>query len=93
MRSRYSAYALGLSDYLHATWHPSTRPTLEQLQSDGGLQWRQLQLLATHTQDLQATVEFIAHFKHGGRAGKVHECSRFVYEHAQWFYLDAEFIQ
>jgi len=26
MRSRYSAYALGLLDYLLATWHPSTAP-------------------------------------------------------------------
>ena len=26
MRSRYSAYALGLIDYLLATWHPSTAP-------------------------------------------------------------------
>ena len=24
MRSRYSAYVLGLIDYLLATWHPST---------------------------------------------------------------------
>ena len=26
MRSRYSAYALGLTPYLLSTWHPSTRP-------------------------------------------------------------------
>ena len=26
MRSRYSAYGLGLIDYLLATWHPSTAP-------------------------------------------------------------------
>ena len=26
MRSRYSAYALGLHDYLLQTWHPDTRP-------------------------------------------------------------------
>ena len=26
MRSRYSAYVLGLLDYLLATWHPSTAP-------------------------------------------------------------------
>jgi SEC-C motif-containing protein len=27
MRSRYSAYVLGLHDYLLATWHTSTRPS------------------------------------------------------------------
>ena len=26
MRSRYSAFALGLGDYLWRTWHPRTRP-------------------------------------------------------------------
>lgn len=26
MRSRYSAYAKGLADYLFRTWHPRTRP-------------------------------------------------------------------
>jgi SEC-C motif-containing protein len=26
MRSRYSAYVLGLEDYLLATWHADTRP-------------------------------------------------------------------
>ena len=26
MRSRYSAFALGLLDYLRDTWHPSTCP-------------------------------------------------------------------
>ncbi len=26
MRSRFSAYVLGLEDYLLATWHTSTRP-------------------------------------------------------------------
>ena len=28
MRSRYSAFVLGLTDYLLATWHPSTRPAI-----------------------------------------------------------------
>ena len=27
MRSRYSAFALGMADYLLDTWHPSTRPS------------------------------------------------------------------
>ena len=26
MRSRFTAFAVGLPDYLLATWHPSTRP-------------------------------------------------------------------
>ena len=31
MRSRYSAFARGLADYLLTTWHPATRPALLEL--------------------------------------------------------------
>ena len=38
MRSRYSAYALGLRDYLLETWHPNTRP--ESIDPEPGLRDR-----------------------------------------------------
>ena len=38
MRSRYSAYVLGLADYLQATWHPNTRPATLSLDKPG-LRW------------------------------------------------------
>jgi SEC-C motif domain protein len=41
MRSRFSAFALGLAPYLLATWHPSTRP--ESLDLDD-VTWRRLQI-------------------------------------------------
>ena len=34
IRSRYSAYVLGLADYLRATWHASTRPAMLDLDDD-----------------------------------------------------------
>ena len=38
MRSRYSAYALGLRDYVLDTWHASTRPEhMERF--DSGVKW------------------------------------------------------
>ncbi|XLM23157.1 hypothetical protein MKD33_17040, partial [Chromobacterium piscinae] len=37
MRSRYSAYALGLEAYLLATWHASTRPEALNLAEDAGV--------------------------------------------------------
>ena len=40
MRSRYSAFALGLNTYLLATWHPSTRP--EVLEPDPDTAWKSL---------------------------------------------------
>ncbi|WP_459741119.1 YchJ family protein, partial [Pseudomonas aeruginosa] len=44
MRSRFSAFALGLAPYLLATWHPSTRP--ESLDLDD-VTWRRLQIVET----------------------------------------------
>ena len=48
MRSRYSAYALGLDDYLLATWHPRTRPAQLQPQP-AGLRWLGLQVRRVRT--------------------------------------------
>ena len=39
MRSRYSAYVLGLEDYLQATWHPDTRPATLELDATPRPQW------------------------------------------------------
>ena len=34
MRSRYSAYVLGLEDYLLRTWHSDTRPPVLSLDAE-----------------------------------------------------------
>ena len=90
MRSRYSAYALGLADYLLATWHPRTRPpTLEPAPS--GLRWLGLEVRARHAvDDDHATVEFVARSKLGGRAHRLHETSRFERVGGRWFYVDGD---
>ncbi len=88
MRSRYSAYVLGLADYLLATWHPSTRPAAI-APDPPGLRWLGLELRRHAPQDADhATVEFVARSKLGGRAHRLHETSRFVREGGRWFYLD-----
>jgi SEC-C motif-containing protein len=46
MRSRYSAYVLGLEDYLRATWHPSTCPATLDLCTPPLPQWRGLEVKA-----------------------------------------------
>jgi SEC-C motif-containing protein len=40
-------------------------------------------------QDNQGFVEFVARYKLGGRAYRLHETSRFVKQGGRWFYLDA----
>ena len=90
MRSRYSAYVLGLTDYLLATWHTSTRPASLEPQPPG-LKWLGLDV-RRHEQrdDEHASVEFVALSKLGGRAQRLHETSRFVREGGRWFYLDGD---
>jgi len=88
MRSRYSAYALGLMEYVHRTWHPSTRPPLDELTHDPAAKWLGLEVRQQQENGDQATVEFVARYKIGGRAHRLHETSRFVRENGRWFYID-----
>lgn len=91
MRSRYSAFVLRLEDYLLATWHPDTRPPTLDLKADN-TKWLGLEVKRyTAESEDRATVEFIARYKIGGRAHRLHEISRFVREDGLWFYVDGKF--
>jgi SEC-C motif-containing protein len=110
MRSRYSAFALRDEAYLRATWHPSTLPVDPIVDPDEKLQWlglevksalrlRQRKANLPEQPDLTSTsdtVEFVARFKVGGRAHRIHELSNFVREPdsagvLRWFYVDGSF--
>ncbi len=88
MRSRYSAYVLGLEDYLLATWHASTRPATLNLGSEAPPKWLGLEVKAHTASNDTATVEFVARCRVGGRAQRMHEVSRFVREDGCWYYVD-----
>ena len=91
MRSRYSAYVLGLEPYLLATWHASTRPAALHLAEDAGTKWLGLEVRRHQTQDAShATVEFVARYRIAGRGHRLHETSRFVCEDGRWFYVDGD---
>ncbi|NUY03499.1 YchJ family protein [Paraburkholderia youngii] len=94
MRSRYSAYVLGATDYLRATWDPSTRPAdldVDPTAPDAP-RWLGLQIKAFAESDADhATVEFIARYKVGGRAHRLHELSRFLRgDDGRWRYVDGD---
>lgn len=106
MRSRYSAYTLRDEAYLLATWHPGTRPDAGLFNDDEGLTWLGLEVksalrlrkrkdVAECDSDAHSanndTVEFVARYKVGGRAHRLHEVSRFVQEQGRWFYVDGSF--
>lgn len=91
MRSRYSAYVLELTDYVHRTWHGSTRPAIEELKQDARGKWLGLEVRKHVPDGDRATVEFVARYRVDGRAQRLHEISRFVKEEGNWFYLDGTF--
>lgn len=91
MRSRYTAYTLRDEAYLQATWYAGTRPDLQLAAADQGLQWLGLEVHSHHQKGDDATVEFVARYKIGGRAERLHEVSRFIREEGRWFYVDGSF--
>lgn len=91
MRSRYSAFALSLGDYLHITWHTSTRPADLDVSTPPQPKWIGLKIVSHALQDeAHGTVHFIARYRVGGRAERLEETSRFVLEAGRWYYLDGD---
>ncbi len=88
MRSRYSAFVRGDVAYLLGSWHPRTRPA--ELSLDEA-RWLGLEV-RRHVQTAAdaAEVEFVARYRIGGRAVRMHERSRFVREGGHWFYVDGD---
>ena len=95
MKSRYSACALGLSDYVRATWHVSTRPPqLDLSQEKDQGKWIGLTVKQHRPQGDKAEVEFVARYKAKvGPASRLHENSRFVFEGGNWFYVDGDLFE
>jgi SEC-C motif-containing protein len=91
MRSRYSAYVLGLEHYLNDSWHPATRPATLERDAVPRPRWLGL-TIKSHVplDDHHATVEFVARYKLNGRAFKLHETSRFERVAGRWVYVDGE---
>lgn len=91
MRSRYTAYVLGATDYLRETWAESTCPPDLDVSADTtkwlGLQIRRYALIDENS----AEVEFVARYKVGGRAHRLHEISRFSRNaKGRWQYVDGD---
>ena len=98
MRSRYSAYALGLSDYIIATTHPQHKDFSSDTQS-----WaKQLQIFMQQTyfyglqvlamqqvSPQQAHVIFKAFLSQGQVDVSFQEKSLFIFEKGRWLYQEA----
>lgn len=97
MRSRFSAFALGLEEYLQATWAKSTR--LGSLDLDENLLWTRLEIISTEQGmpfDQVGKVHFKAYYqlKEGGKvldSGVMEEVSLFERDESQhWVYVTGE---
>lgn len=91
MRSRYSAYALGLREYVLATWHATVRPA-EMERFDARVKWLGLTVKRTWmASNDEGFVEFVARSKApgGGRAERLEELSRFARVEGRWQYVNA----
>ena len=88
MRSRYTAYVLGLEPYLLATWHPSTCPRSADIEP--GTKWLGLTIESSgETGPDEGQVTFVARYKVGGRSAvRMRERSRFVRQVGCWYYVD-----
>ena len=96
MRSRYSAYVLGLVEYLVETTHPAHRPPLltsETAYTCKVITWTKLEILS-HWQgedkDKVGKVEFKATYTQDGQTSVHHELSRFKRYKGAWMYVDGE---
>jgi SEC-C motif-containing protein len=90
MRSRYSAFALQLEDYLLATWDKSKRPVRVDFSKDATT-WQRLEIIACKkgkAGDNKGIVEFKAYYRFDGEEFALHEISRFTRQQGHWRYLD-----
>ena len=91
MRSRYSAFVLGLEAYLLDTWAASTRPPSVGL--DPAVRRTGLEIIDTEAGgmfDDEGTVTFGADHESAGLPERLLEKSRFAREGGRWHYVEAE---
>lgn len=89
MRSRYSAYALKLPDYILQTWHTDTRPASLSMEDLNGIKWLKLEIVSHQAvDDTHAEVVFVATYQSGKqKKSQLTEHSQFVRINDRWLYV------
>tara|TARA_R110001592_G_scaffold237306_8_gene496280 strand:- start:31732 stop:32130 length:399 start_codon:yes stop_codon:yes gene_type:complete len=94
MRSRYSAFALGLGDYLQQSHYSKTRPSkqqgIETEQWSKLVSWIKLDVqksIGGKLNDDEGTVQFCAYFLESGQVNTIVENSFFKKENGLWYYV------
>jgi SEC-C motif-containing protein len=92
MRSRYTAYVLGVKGYIIRTWAPEFRPEDVDL-SDPVPHWLGLQIHGSkdgNIDDDQGYVDFSATYLLDGSCWILRENSRFIRLERRWYYQNGE---
>ncbi len=94
MRSRFSAYALKLINYLYETTHPDKRDAQFHDEMEAWAnraEFTALEILGKKQGrflDKFGKVEFIAYYRQFGEEKQMHELSRFRRYRGKWHYYD-----
>lgn len=96
MRSRYTAFTLGLGDYLMHSWYSEKRPMEQKVAIEKwakSVTWKGLNILEYTkggSEDAEGSVQFEAHFEEGGELDCIQENSGFVREKGRWVYFEGQ---
>jgi SEC-C motif-containing protein len=95
LRSRYSAYAKKIVDYIVDTTHPDqqepdSRKTVEKWAKN--TEWQRLDIVACEAGEIgddEGEIEFKAGYTEKGRRRKHHELAKFKKLEGRWYFYDA----
>lgn len=91
MRSRYTAFTQADVDYIAHTMKGRARRDFDAKDSKQwaeAVKWVKLDVIKSSMEGDKGSVEFIAHFIENGEPSAIHECSEFIKEDEEWFYID-----
>jgi len=92
MRSRFSAHAMGLFDYILLSWAESARAGVDQTALKDWLEqasFGQLSVLSSQVSGTSGKVEFVAWYRQDGQLHALHDLSHFIHEQGHWRYFNS----
>lgn len=95
MRSRYSAYATNIAEYLVKTYATNAinQPSIVEIADWANqCQWLELKIHPQVT-PVDDVVEFSAYYLQGKQYIELREKSRFIVEQGEWRYLDGDILR
>ena len=96
MRSRFTAFAKGLWDYIEETRYPDGQELSAWYKTKflhDGISWTKLNILDAKNGDVsdeEGEVSFIAHYIENGEGKTLQEVSHFIKQDGKWYYNEHE---